>query len=178
MQISLLQRSWICLQTFPATYLPREHCLSHRKATAPQRPAVISSLCLLPVGISTKPRMVMTVTCAYHFSPTPLSLFFSVQFPPLTWSNILKLDTPWKRLASCKIGWKLMKVLTEKKIIWQKGDTHPYTRNWECTTEAPKTKCYYGKEKLWKLFQVSFIWFRHEHPSDHIQGRFVSPADR
>lgn len=51
---SQTQRSLICLQTFPAICLHKEHCLNHRKATATLRQAAISNLCLLPTGTHTE----------------------------------------------------------------------------------------------------------------------------
>lgn len=75
-QFSLLQRSLICLQTFPATYLPKEPCLSHRKATAIPRQAVISSSCLLPMDTYTKALMVMTLLCMLTISAYPAEFIF------------------------------------------------------------------------------------------------------
>lgn len=166
--MSLLQRSLICLQTFPATCLPKEHCRSHRKATVTLRQAVISNLCLPPMDIYTKALMVMTLCCmCLQFQLILLSLVFSVPFSPLTWGNILKVRYSRKTFGCMQnrmeIDW--MEILTEKKTIWQKGETHPKSRDW-CTQQRLPNQ----SRKCSRNFSWVSDPLRHEHSSDHIQG--------
>lgn len=147
--MSLLQRSLICLQTFPATCLPKERCRSPRKATVTPRQAVISSLCLPPMDIYTKALMVMTLCCiCLQFQLTLLSLIFSVPFSPLTWGNILNVRYSLKTFGCMQnrveIDWSLNR---EENQLAERRNASP-VKGLAYTAKAPKPKYYYEKEML------------------------------
>lgn len=120
--MSLLQRNSTCLQTFPATCLPKERCLSHKKATATLRQAVISNLCLLPMDIYTKALMValapelsaqivMTMLTSTPgpentvHTPILLKRMFWIRHCPASWSRCPKRLT-WHILPKMPLPWR------------------------------------------------------------------------